>query len=395
MTQKKEIEQTPKKTNEKVSIYKLIKDYLDEYYNIRFNEIALSFEIKKKEDKNFEPLNENNLLIELTNANYTLSMDKLTIFLRSDYVQKYNPFKEFFTKLKPNPTDAEFLKLCECVKTTDQDFFINQFKKWLVRSVKCATNNAYFNKQCLTFVGGQNAGKTSFFRFLIPQELSHYYAENIDTSKDTRVLLAKNFIINLDELAALNKIEINHLKSYFTKTIINERLPFDKKNSILYRTANFVGSVNRAEFLNDETGSVRWLCFELTDKINWQFYIKNVDIMKVWAYALHLLNNGFECEMTAEEIKQLQEGNKNYQMRTIEMELIEKSFKKGDKKNQDSIFMTATDILNHISTNSLLGQKCNIINIGKALTFLSYEREKYLGQYGYFVINLQTPPKEF
>lgn len=47
-------------------------------------------------------------------------------------------------------------------------------------------------------------------------------------------------------------------------------------------SSSFIGSTSRATFLNDETGSVRWLCFELMGKIDF-VYSKNVDIDKVWA----------------------------------------------------------------------------------------------------------------
>lgn len=54
---------------------------------------------------------------------------------------------------------------------------------------------------------------------------------------------------------------INHLKPYFSKDSINERLPYDRKNFVIPRITSFIGSTNMSTFLQDETGSVRWLCF--------------------------------------------------------------------------------------------------------------------------------------
>ncbi|MGV3464146.1 MAG: VapE domain-containing protein [Heyndrickxia sp.] len=65
--------------------------------------------------------------------------------------------------------------------------------------------------------------------------------------------------MNLDELSSLAKHEINSLKPLFSKDVINERLPYERKNSIIHRTASFIGSTNMAEFLTGETGSVHWL----------------------------------------------------------------------------------------------------------------------------------------
>jgi len=80
--------------------------------------------------------------------------------------------------------------------------------------------------------------------FLCPPALANYIAENISDDKDSRISLVKNFLVNLDELSSLAKHEINSLKAVFSKNFINERLPYDRKNSIIPRISNFIGSTN-------------------------------------------------------------------------------------------------------------------------------------------------------
>lgn len=127
----------------------------------------------------------------------------------------------------------------------------------MVRTVKCAVEPNYFNKQALIICHkAQNSGKSTWCRFLCPPELSNYIAEDISNDKDARILLCKNFLINLDELSSLTKKDVNSLKAFFTKTVINERLPYDRKSTIINRICSFIGSTNMSEFLNDETGSV-------------------------------------------------------------------------------------------------------------------------------------------
>ncbi len=379
-----------KQEPQKKSIYEYAFNYLDYHYDLRFNEKLLEFEASKKFKKDWQPLNENDLLIELTNKGINISMEKLTTLLRSSKIERYNPFDEYFKNLDyKNANHTDWNKLCRCIKTNDDMFFEEQFLKWLVRSIRCALIPQYFNKQCLMFYGVQNAGKTSFFRFLCPPKLTKHYAENIDKEKDSRILLCRNLIINLDELAGLSKVELGALKSYFTKTVVNERLPFDRKNSILYRTANFVGSIDTREFLSDEAGSIRWLCFELLEPINWKKYTSEVNIDNVWAFALKLYHDPkYEYEMTKEEANKLQAKNKDYQVRTIEMELIMKYFRPSKKENFDSVFMNATAILEYITNNNILGQKLNRISIGKALKFLGYEQVKNNDIYGYYVVEI-------
>ena len=98
-------------------------------------------------------------------------------------------------------------------KEEDHEQFIYHFKKWCIRAVKCTTIDGYFNKQAfiLTDDGkAQNMEKSTWCRNLCPEALKNYIAEDMGVSdKDSRLLLCKNFLINLDELAALARKEIN------------------------------------------------------------------------------------------------------------------------------------------------------------------------------------------
>ena len=196
-------------------------------------------------------------------------------------------------------------------------------------------------------------------------------AENISTDKDSLIALCENFIINMDELATLSRAEINSLKSMFSKETIKIRRPYDKSPTSAPRRASFYGSTNKAEFLTDETGSVRWLCFELTGKINWD-YKKDINVDDVWRQAYSLYNKGFKYELTADEIKVNDQANQQYQITTPEIELIQKHFLPGTKEDHE-VFFQATDFLTSIG-EKCPGMKFNLNNIGKALKFLSYDR---------------------
>jgi predicted P-loop ATPase len=215
--------------------------------------------------------------------------------------------------------------------------------------------------------------------------LQNYIAENLSIDKDSRILLCRNLLINLDELSTLSKVEINSLKSLFSKDKINERLPYDRRNSILPRRCSFIGSTNQVEFLNDETGSVRWLCF-IIDEIDWS-YSNKVNIDMVYSQAYHLFKNGFEYNLTQEEVKENDEYNKQFQIVTSEKELINKFLRPGTKDNHE-LFWTATDILlylAHITENKV---KLSPVILGKALKMNGFERVKPTIEqvYGYYII---------
>lgn len=348
-------------------------DYLSKKYDFRRNVLSLEIEISDKDARNYRPVNENSLYRELQHKGNTISLANILAILKSDFVTDFDPIKSYFESLVwDNCSHIE--KLAEYIETNDVDEWKTNFKKHLVRTVKCALDNDYFNKQALILVhSAQNSGKSTFIRFLCPPELSAHIAEDVTTDKDSRILLVKNFIINLDELDKLNKQEIGAVKSFISKNQINERLPFDRKNSVLKRRASFFGSTNRHELLDDPTGSVRWLCFEI-NKINWA-YKERIDINQVWAEAYNLYKTGFICDLTREELERNEERNRGFQVLSIERELIQRLCEPDNDRCIDN-FRTATDIFDKISGYTNLSNKLNVVQIGKALRSLGFPEGK-------------------
>jgi hypothetical protein len=364
--------------------FHMAKRYLEKHFEIRYNEVSTQFEYREKGSEDYQPLNENSIFIRMQLDGLNLSMNNLVAFLKSDFVSHYNPFLEYFKSLPvwDQQTDhihhlANFVK----VSAEERNRFDKHFKKWLVRAIKCAIVDDYFNKQAFILVHDrQNSGKSTFCRFLCPPVLRNYIAENLSVDKDSRILLTTNLIINLDELSTLSRVEINALKSLFSKDKINDRLPYDRRNSIIPRRASFIGSTNQTEFLNDESGSVRWLCFVI-DEIDWSYKDK-VDIDLVYSQAWHLFKSQFQCDLSREEIEENEEYNRQFHIVTSEKELIEKYLEPGtiEKHNR---FMTATEILIHLAEKTDGKVRLNAIQVGKSLKLLGFERDR-AGENRYF-----------
>jgi len=233
-------------------------------------------------------------------------------------------------------------------------------------------------------------------RWLCPPQLEDYIKEGIGTEKDDLIALTENIFINIDELSTLTKYDINALKSIMSKDKVKVRLPYGDRAEMLHRRCNFVASTNRLEFLNDETGSVRWICFWL-DNIDWD-YNKKIDINKVWAQAYHLFKNTkFNYQLTEREIIENEDSNKTFLIRSPEMELIQKYITQGSKRQYESNpekvkFMTATDILTYLSEKNRSNIRLTNVNVGKSLTMLGFGRDSHYesGQgmsiKGYYVI---------
>jgi predicted P-loop ATPase len=232
-------------------------------------------------------------------------------------------------------------------------------------------------------VGGTNTRKSKFIRFLVPPTLKKYLNENPNIGnkddKDARLSIAKNFITNLDEIGNMTQRELKEIKSTFSRENVNERLIYDKGNTMLSRKTTFWGSTDKDEFLIDEQGNVRWVVIKiksiLHDDGGNKGYNKNVDIDKVWAQAYHLLQKGFKFSLTAEEIEYSEKNNwENHMTVTIEEELILRYFMPAERTDENAHFLTTTDIMIRLEE---LSKKTTLRNVGIALKKLKYQRSYY------------------
>ena len=377
-----------------ITLFHKVKERLGELYDLRFDSIKLEIEIADKGKHNFRILNDSNLYVEIRESDFNISKSDLREILKSDFVVQINPINQYFDNLSQYKTgeDPDYIEeLANYVNAENQEEFNKHFKKHLVRTVRCGLVDEYFNKQAFILVQkGQNTGKTTFCRFLCPSALKDYFAEDITTDKDGLILLAKNFIINLDELSTLHKSELNALKSYFSKSTINVRLPYDAKNSNIARKCSFIGSTNLAEFLTDETGSVRWLCFQIKS-IDWNYQSK-VNIDNVWRQAYHLYKTDFKHELSVEEIKENELRNAQFQVVSVEEELISKYLEiPNDSNNHRKEFLQSTEITSYLQQMSGMN-RINNVQMGKVLG-KHFERDRKvkggIQRFGYWIIKSQ------
>lgn len=380
-----------KEKSEGNTIFHQAEDYLCSKYNFRFNSIKHVFEFSLVDDFQYKEINENSLFVELNKSGIKISLNNLKALLKSDFCPRYNPIQYYFENLKEwNDNEPDYItKLASFVKCEDQEAFNINFKKWLVRAVKCSMIDGYFNKQALILVHPEhNSGKTTFMRFLCPPALSDYIAENINPEqKDSLIALATNFIINLDELKQLSRSDINIVKSWISLDKVNVRLPYESRAAVVQRVCSFVGSTNMGEFLQDETGSVRWLCFKIKsinhDYNNTITGKKEVNIDDVWSQAYSLFKSGFMAELTQEEVKQNEERNAQFNQLGPEMEMLPNFVEASDSLKGD--FMTSTEIHNYMQTWTVI--KLNSIMVGRAMAFHKIPKVKnsQTQRYGYYV----------
>jgi hypothetical protein len=378
-----------KKNGDKgTTIFHVVEDYLSKNYNFRFNTILLDIESQaKKSNSKWTICNEDSLFIEMQKKGINIQMNKLISILKSDFVPKYNPINAYFRNLKKWDKKDYVSELVNYVTTPTPKEFAYHLKKWLARSVKCMLLDGYFNKQAFIITdkgNGQNIGKSHFTKWLCPPSLPLNRSFE-DSKKDNLIKLATNAFIILDELDGISRKDLNSLKALFSMDEIRVRLPYARREETVQRTANFIGSTNEENFLNDPTGSVRWLVFDVT-AINWD-YSKKMNVNDIWAQAYYLAKDvNFDESFTKEDVKNNELRNETYQVRTPEAEMISLLYEIPDETNKHKVvFLTSTEILIYLKANSSLN-RLSPVSVGKALKLLKFERTKKNGVYGYNVV---------
>lgn len=381
-----------------------VEEHLKERYEFRLNTVSNDIEIKYKGIDTYQMMNENTIIIDMLRAGHKGIDKDFKWLMRSDFINQYDPFLEYFKNLEDWDGTTDYIKLlCNHIAVKDAVWFYEMLKKHLVRTIACALGAIPFNKHCLVLHGKQNDGKSSFVRY-IAKPFEQYFTEQIDfESKDGLIALCQNIIINIDELSVLTKQDINRVKAFMTTDKVKVRRPYESKPVPAQRRASFFATTNDDEFLTDSTGNVRWLVMKIGgikhDNGGSGGYC-SVDINKVWAQAYNLFTTGFKYQLTREEIERSEKQNKEHVKGFPELDLVREYFEQAPKGSEGAIFLNSTDILRQLQRIVGSEVKINAINVGKALKQLEYPKDqeyngKKFASYGYWVKDLHSALNSF
>ena len=350
---------------DKPEIFK-VEVWLRKHWDFAENVITQVPEFKKKNENKYEVLNIDSIYRKLQHSGFKFGLDKLKSLLKSDFVEKYNPFLDYFDSLEAWDGKTDHIReLANYVSVQDQDFFVRQFKKCLVRCIGCSLYGKE-NRIVFVLVGEkQNTGKSTFIRFLSPFKTKYYTEAPMHNNKDSSFSMSENFIYNLEELASLSNIDVNRLKSIISTATIKERKAYARDAIEQPRRANFFASTNKTEFLTD-TENTRWLCFNL-DSIDWEY--TKLDMSKVWAQAYYLYHDSnFNDQLTKEESDLRDSKNKTYEINDYEKELIKRHFRVCEPHEGE--FFSNADILDVLQADG--GKKLESRYIGKNMVQLGF-----------------------
>ena len=371
--------------------------FLNNNYNLKRNEVTRYVENNGEE---VDSVFLNSVFLQVKRiVDQKAPFEIVERLISSDFVVNYNPLIEFLELNNNKKITGLIDKLAETIQT-DTGFKFEDVnpsykylfvKKWLVGII--ASIFKEHSPLLLVLTGGQNTGKTEFFRRLLPKEFKPYYAESkLDAGKDDEILMTQKLLIMDDELGGKSKQEAKRLKELTSKDEFTLREPYGRKNVRLKRLAVLCGTSNDELVLNDPTGNRRIIPINVLS-IDHALY-NSIDKKDLFVEAYQEYKNGYNWKLTSEDVEKLNKNTGEFEQIRIEAELISQFYKTPEqKKDGDTVeFLTATQIKTKIEQDT--SQKISAWKIGQELKALGF-KQKQIKMFGvnqklYGVISLDA-----
>ena len=327
-----------------------------------------------------------------------ISTNEMWTALKSDMVPAVHPLRAWLDGLRPYTADQpdwiDFVAQQVKVKTSGEETKGDKargeelwracFKKWFVAMVASWMKDEVVNHTVLVLVGRQGIFKTTWLDNLIPPELRAYSSKlplSGQISKDDRLRLCENGMLNIDELDAMCGREMNIVKSLLTSTDVNERAAYGRLKERRVRLASFCASTNKREFLTDITGNRRWLPFEV-ESIQNPFHTI-IPYERLYAQAKALVEEGiFSYWFDLEEMEVLEAHNEEFRALENEEELLKVYFAVPAADSMNAKFLTTAEISEKLISAGNIKRPMSLSRLGMIL-----------GQHGFIASRQGTPAR--
>ncbi|MBF2780675.1 virulence-associated E family protein [Staphylococcus saprophyticus] len=159
----------------------------------------------------------------------------------------------------------------------------------------------------LTLYGPQGVGKSALLKKLGGAWFSDSLVSV--TGKEAYEALQGVWLMEMAELAATRKAEVEAIKHFISKQIDRFRVAYGHYIEDFPRQCIFIGTTNKVDFLRDETGGRRFWPMTVNPdnvEVKWSKITKH-DIDQIWAEAVHFYNEGEELYLDPELEKEMRD----------------------------------------------------------------------------------------
>ena len=181
----------------------------------------------------------------------------------------------------------------------DARYTCEAMKIFLLGAIKQVFQPGCKFETMLCLVGGQGAGKSTFFRLLAVKD--EWFSDDLRRLDDDNVYrkLQGHWIIEMSEMiATANAKSIEEIKSFLSKQKETYKVPYETHPADRLRQCVFAGTTNRQDFLpRDRTGNRRFIPVPVDAELAEVHILDNEEdsrayIDQLWAEAMTIYNSG-------------------------------------------------------------------------------------------------------
>lgn len=301
-------------TKSEESLLIRIEEFIDEHYQVRYNMLSQQHEVAPHGTELWMHVNGtlcNRILMELNRSGLILAKPYLvkTVIEGGTLAKEYHPLRSYVESL-PEWDGAHHIENL-FRRVTDDEQLLAWLRKWFVGMVAQVLGRmgTYGNSVCPILISSvQGWGKSQFAKLLVPPQISGFFTDTFNLQQEDGCLrrMTAYMLINVDEIDRFGERRMATFKNMIQLAVVSMKRAYHTQMEQKERMASFIATSNCRHLLNDESGSRRFICVELTHAIDVN---TSVNHAQLYAEALAALNNGERCWFSEEETRQLEKHN--------------------------------------------------------------------------------------
>lgn len=212
---------------------------------------------------------------------------------------RYHPIRDYLEQLEWDGTERIRNCLHHFLGADSDDYTYEALKLFLLGAISRVHEPGCKFEYMLCLVGGQGAGKSTFFRFLAIRD--EWFSDDLKQLGGDSIYekLQGHWIIEMSEmLATANAKSIEEIKSFLSRQRENYRIPYDKFPADRPRQCVFGGTSNNMDFLPlDRSGNRRFLPVQVHPELAEVHILDDEQasrayIDQIWAEAMAIYRSG-------------------------------------------------------------------------------------------------------
>ena len=254
--------------------------------------------------------------------NYDLTSEKKIIDAAdlAAHQNSYHPVRDFLNSLTWDGTERIRYCLHHFLGAEADEYTFQVLRLFLLGAIHRAFRPGCKFEVMLCLVGGQGAGKSTFFRLLAGKD--EWFSDDLRKLDDENVYrkLQGHWIIEMSEMiATANAKSIEEIKSFLSRQKEVYKIPYETHPADRLRQCVFGGTSNAMDFLPlDRSGNRRFLPVQVCPEQAEVHILEDeaasrVYLQQVWAEAMTIYRaGGWKLTFSPEMVRYLKEHQKDF-----------------------------------------------------------------------------------